>query len=46
MQRISREVVRENAKVYMSRAGISMRELADRSGYARRTILQFLSGSG
>lgn len=45
IQDVSRDAVREQARIYMSRAGITMRELADRAGYAQRTVVQFLSGA-
>jgi DNA transposition AAA+ family ATPase len=45
VENITRQAVREQARIYMSRTGISMRELADRAGYSQRTVLQFLSGA-
>lgn len=45
IQQIDRDTVREQARIYMSKAGISMRELAERAGYAQRTVVQFLSGA-
>src|SRR5690242_1680386 len=41
----ARDQVREQVRIYMSRTGMSMRELADRAGYAQRTVNQFLSAS-
>jgi DNA transposition AAA+ family ATPase len=44
-QQVDRDAVREQARIYMSKSGITMRELADRAGYAQRTVVQFLSGA-
>lgn len=41
----SRDDVRDRLRVYMSKTGWSIRDIADRSGYAMRTVNQFVSGS-
>lgn len=38
-----REAVRNQARVYMVRSGLTMRELADRTGYSHRSMIQFMS---
>lgn len=40
---LTREDVRQQLRVYMSKTGIGISELASRSGYAPRTINQFMS---
>jgi type II secretory pathway predicted ATPase ExeA len=42
---ISRENVRYDLRVYMSKTGWGISELAFRSGYAPRTLLQFMSSA-
>ena len=40
-----REEVRSELRVYMSRTGLSAAEIAERAGYARQTLHQFISGA-
>jgi type II secretory pathway predicted ATPase ExeA len=41
----TRESVRNDLRIYMSRAGCGLREFSDRAGYAYQTMRQFASGS-
>lgn len=45
VQEMTRDRVRDQLRVYMSRTGWSAREIADRAGYAMRTVNQFMSGA-
>lgn len=45
IQNPTREEVREQLRVYMSKTGWNVREIADRAGYATRTINQFMSAA-
>jgi type II secretory pathway predicted ATPase ExeA len=40
-----RQRARQELRVYMSRTGLGLREIADDIGYAHRTLLQFASGA-
>lgn len=42
---LSRDDVRRQLRIYMSKTGCGISELAYRSGYAQRTLLQFMSTS-
>lgn len=42
---VTRENVRQDLRIYMSKTGWGISELAFRSGYAPRTILQFMSSA-
>jgi DNA transposition AAA+ family ATPase len=43
MNTTPRDSARENLRLYQSRSGLSLGEIANRMGYARRSLLQFVS---
>lgn len=42
---ITRDGVREQLRIYMSKTGMGVSEIASRSGYSMRTVNQFVSGA-
>jgi type II secretory pathway predicted ATPase ExeA len=42
---ITREEVRKELRVYMSRTGMGLHQIADMTGFAHRSLIQFVSGS-
>jgi len=42
---ITREEVRKEVRVYMSRTGMDLHRIADMTGFAHRSLIQFVSGS-
>ena len=42
---VTREVVRKDLRVYMSQTGMDLRRIADLSGFAHRSLIQFISGA-
>lgn len=45
MNAISRDSIRQELRIYMSRTGWSLAEIAERSGYSHQTLRQFASGA-
>lgn len=43
LQEASRDQVREQLRIYMSKTGLSISEIAFRAGYSRQTVNQFVS---
>jgi hypothetical protein len=42
---ITREQVRRDLRVYLSRTGMDLRRVADLTGFAHRSLIQFASGA-
>jgi AAA domain len=44
-QHVTRDSVRDSLRTYMARTGYTAREIGDRAGYARQTVMQFMSSA-
>jgi hypothetical protein len=45
MMGVTREQVRKDLRVYMSRTGLDLHRIADETGFAHRSLIQFASGA-